>query len=249
MPERCVNSRVSDGVCWLELNRPDSHNAINAELIGALQRKLERLQSDAATRVVVVTGNGKSFCAGADLKSMQRLAASQMQDDAKKLATLLRILKELTKPTIARVNGSAYGGGVGLVACCDIAVAVSQASFSLSEVRLGLVPAVISPHVVAAIGERDARRYCLTGERFDAEEARRIGLVHEVVDAASLDSKVNAICEQLLQGAPGAIKRTKNLILSPRSDEENALINSEVRGGAEAQEGVAAFFEKRKPRW
>ena len=250
MREKCVTARgVSDGVCWLELNRPDSHNAINAGLMAALQSELDRLQRDPKVGVVVLTGKGKSFCAGADLKSMRDGAASQRQDDARKLATLLRALKELDKPTIARINGSAYGGGVGLIACCDIAIAASQAIFSLSEVRLGLVPAVISPHVVAAIGERHARRYFLTGERFGGAEARRIGLVHEVVDADSLDSMVNAICKELLDGAPGAIKRTKRLILDPRGDEENVLINAEVRGSAEAQEGIAAFLEKRKPRW
>jgi methylglutaconyl-CoA hydratase len=247
----CISTHVQgNGVRVIELVRPEVHNALNRELIEELESTLADSESDPKTRVVVLTGAGKSFCAGADLKWMsESTSLASNEEDAAQLARLLRKLNGLSLPTVARVHGSAYGGGLGLIVCCDIAVAASTAMFSFSEVRLGIVPAVISPYAIVAIGERNARRYLLSAERFDAAEARRIGLVHEVVEPAALDSTVASICEQILQGAPKAIGTTKRLILRPGSDEDNIRTNAEARAGSEAREGIAAFREKRKPRW
>ena len=191
-----------DGVAILTLNRPEVHNAFDDALIADLSSALNELAADTAVRVVVLSANGESFSAGADLNWMRRMSAYSEDEnfrDAQALATLMRTLHGLAKPTVARVHGPAYGGGVGLVACCDIAVASREAAFSLSEARLGLIPAVISPYVIAAIGERMAHRYFLTAERFDAAEAWRIGLVHELAaDEAALDDAVGNLVEALL---------------------------------------------------
>jgi methylglutaconyl-CoA hydratase len=245
-----LNRSDTGGVATLTLERPEVHNALNAQLIAGLQDELRRLDSDPAVRVVVLAGAGKSFCAGADLESLRRSAGLSLDEniaDANKLAELLRVLNGLSKPTIARVHGAAYGGGLGLIACCDIAIAAGGATFCFSEVRLGLVPAVISAYVIAAIGERQARRYLLSAERFNATEAKRIGLIHEVVAPGALDSAVDSICAQIREAGPDAVRRTKNLISQPAAD--TARINAEAREGAEAKEGIAAFFEKRKPKW
>jgi methylglutaconyl-CoA hydratase len=247
----CITTRVGgNGISHIELLRPEVHNAINRELIANLQSELERLQRDGSVRVVVLTGAGKSFCAGADLEALRASANLSLEEniaDATKLADLLRLLNELSKPTIARVHGPADGGGLGLIACCDIAIAVSKAVFSFSEVRLGIVPAVISPYVIGAIGERQARRYLLSAERFDAQEAKRIGLVHEVVESKTLDSAVDLVCARIIEGGPNAIRQTKDLIR--RSGGDLAKINAEARASIEAKEGIAAFFEKRKSKW
>jgi methylglutaconyl-CoA hydratase len=247
----CIKTKVeANGIRTIELDRPEVHNALNRELIEELESTLADSESDPQTRVVVLTGAGKSFCAGADLKWMsESTSLASNEEDAAHLSRLLRKLNELSLPTVARVQGSAYAGGLGLIACCDIAVAASTAMFSFSEVRLGIVPAVISPYAIAAIGERNARRYLLSGERFDAAEARRIGLIHEVLEPAALDATVTAICDQILEGAPKAIGTTKRLILHPGNDEDNIRTNAEARAGSEAREGIAAFREKRKPRW
>jgi methylglutaconyl-CoA hydratase len=207
----------------------------------------------------VLTGSGQSFSAGGDLTWMRRMAQyseAENRADAMALAVLLRTLDELRKPTVARVNGAAYAGGFGLVCCCDMAVAAEEAVFSLSEARLGLVPATVSPYVVAAIGARAARRYFLTAERFSAAEAQRIGLVQEVVPRAALDAAVEKIVETLLDAAPGAQARAKRLIAEVQSrpvTEAVMALTAEViadaRASAEAREGLAAFFEKRKPPW
>lgn len=246
-----ITTRVQgNGIRVVELHRPEVHNALNPELIDALENELSRSESDDQTRVLVLTGAGKSFCAGADLKSMSAgNSIASNEKDAARLARLLRRLNELSKPTLARVQGPAYGGGLGLIACCDIAVAASDVTFCFSEVRLGIVPAVISPYVIAAIGERYARRYLLSAERFDASEARRIGLIHEIAETAKLDDAVSAICEQILKGGPRALQKTKQLIFHPGSDEDNVQINARARAGAEAREGISAFREKRKPKW
>src|SRR5690606_19141727 len=195
MTDDTILIQRAGGVATVTLNRPDRHNAFDDALIAALTQVLRELDADDSVTVVVLAGAGKSFSAGADLNWMRRMADYGREEnlaDAEALAALMETLNGLDKPTIARVQGAAFGGGVGLVACCDIAIAADTASFCLSEVRLGLIPAVISPYVVTAIGERAARRYFVTAERFDAREAHRLGLVHEVVPAAGLDARVDA---------------------------------------------------------
>jgi methylglutaconyl-CoA hydratase len=228
-------------------------------LIAALTAELRRLEQLPEARVIVLAANGKSFSAGADLNWMQRMAKYSEEEnlrDALALAGLMRTLDGLKKPTIARVQGPAFGGGVGLVACCDIAIACTQAAFSLSEVRLGLIPSVISPYVIAAIGEREARRYFLTAERFDAAEARRIGLVHDVVDSGALDEAIAKIAGHVLKGGPQALAAAKKLIADmsrrPMDDAlsaETARRIAAMRVESEAQEGLTAFFERRRPNW
>ena len=252
-------STDASGVATLTLNRPAVHNAFDDALIAELTASLRRVAADTAVRVVVLTGSGQSFSAGGDLNWMRRMAQysdAENRADAMALAGLLRTLDELAKPTVARVNGAAFAGGLGLVSCCDIAVAAEEAVFSLSEARLGLVPATIGPYVVAAIGPRAARRYFLTAERFSASEAQRIGLVHEVAPRAALDAAVDKIVATLLEAAPGAQARAKRLIAEvesrPLSDTTMALtaqVIADARASAEGREGLAAFFDKRKPSW
>ena len=247
------------GVATVALNRPDVRNAFDEHLIADLTGALRRLETDPAVQIVVLTGNGSSFSSGGDLDWMGRMARYSDAEnfaDAMALAELLRILNELPKPTLARVNGPAFAGGLGLVCCCDIAVAAADAIFSVSEVRLGLVPATISPYVVAALGARAARRYFQTGERFSAAEAQRIGLVHEVAPADQLDRAVETLVAALLEGGSGAQARSKRLIaeVQDRPITEamltlTARAIAEARASAEAREGLAAFFAKRKPAW
>ena len=247
------------GIAQVTLNRPAIHNAFDDRLIAELTAALRRLEGDDAVRAVLLTGAGQSFSAGGDLNWMRRMAGySEAENiaDAMALAELLRVLNELAKPTMARVNGAAFAGGLGLVACCDIAVAADDAIFCVSEVRLGLVPATISPYVVAAIGNRAARRYFLTAERFSAMEAQRIGLVHLTVPRADLDKAVAGIADALGQGAVGAQARSKRLIaeVSDRPATEtlralSARVIAEARASAEGREGLAAFFDKREPGW
>jgi methylglutaconyl-CoA hydratase len=247
------------GVATVTLNRPTIHNAFDDRLIAELTGALRHLDADAAIRVVVLTGSGQSFSAGGDLHWMRRMAGysdAENLADAMELAELLRSLSELGKPTVARVNGAAYAGGLGLVCCCDVAVAATEAVFCVSEVRLGLVPATISPYVVAAIGARAARRYFLTAERFSAAEAQRLGLVHEVAPLAGLDAATDRIVGALLDGATGAQARSKRLVAEvqdrPVTETLMALTAraiADARASAEAREGLAAFFDKRKPGW
>ena len=247
-----------DGVATVTLNRAEVHNAFNDTVIADLTGTLRRLGDDDKVRAVVLRAEGKSFSAGADLGWMQRMANyghAENLADAGALAELMRVLNFLPKPTVARVQGAAFGG-VGLVACCDIAIASDAASFSLSEVRLGLIPAVISPYVVAAIGERAVRRYFLTAERFGADEALRIGLVHQVVPADQLDSAVDTILIRLSEGGPAAQRAAKDLIFAVAHRPINAdLIHdtaeriATIRASAEGREGLAGFLEKRKPAW
>ena len=254
-----LQTEIKEGVATIWMNRPEVHNAFDDVLIAALTAELRRLEQLPEARVIVLAANGKSFSAGADLNWMQRMAKYSREEnlrDAMALANLMRTLDGLTKPTVARVQGAAFGGGVGLVACCDIAIAGTEAAFSLSEVRLGLIPSVISPYVIAAIGEREARRYFLSAERFDAAEARRIGLVHEVVDSGALDATVAKIAGHLLKGGPQAQAAAKKLIADvsrrPMDDElsaETARRIAAIRVGDEGREGLAAFFEKRKLNW
>ena len=254
-----LQTEIKDGVATMRMNRPDVHNAFDDVLIAALTAELRRLDQLPEARVIVLAANGKSFSAGADLNWMRRMAKYSQEEnlrDAMALAGLMRTLDGMKKPTIARVQGAAFGGGVGLVACCDIAIASTEAAFSLSEVRLGLIPSVISPYVIAAIGEREARRYFLTAERFDAVEARRIGLVHEVVDGGALDEAVAKMGVHLLKGGPQALAAAKKLIADvsrrPMDDSlsaETARRIAAIRVESEGQEGLVAFFEKRKPNW
>jgi len=242
------------------LNRPERHNAFDDALIAELTQALRELEGDDAVRIVVLSGAGKSFSAGADLNWMKRMAGFSLDEnrrDAMGLATLMRTLAHLRKPTVARVHGAAYGGGVGLVACCDIAVATHTATFSLSEARLGLIPAVISPYVVAAIGERAARRYFLTAERFDSAEAWRLGLVHELASGeAELDEKLGELVDALLACSPASQTEAKALIRAvagrPVTSEliqDTAERIAKIRASPEGREGVAAFLEKRRPAW
>ncbi len=250
---------IKNGVATVRMNRPDVHNAFDDVLIADLTAELRRLDQSQEVRVIVLAANGKSFSAGADLNWMKRMAQyseAENLHDAMALATLMRTLHGVHKPTVARVQGAAFGGGVGLVACCDIAIAADEALFSLSEVRLGMIPSVISPYVVAAIGERAAHRYFLTAERFGAEEAKRIGLVHEVVTADKLDEAVGNMADHLLKGGPKALAAAKKLIADVSRDplddsltEETARRIAAIRVGAEGREGIAAFLEKRKPDW
>lgn len=251
----------SGGVARVSLNRPAVHNAFDDGLIADLTATLEALDQDPSVRAVVLSGNGSTFSAGADLNWMRGMAAASEaanREDSLRLAKLMRTLNFLGKPTLARVNGSAYGGGVGLVACCDIAIGVDGAKFSLSEVKLGLVPAVISPYVIAAIGARQARRLFLGAEVFDAREAERIGLLQQCVAPAQLDEAVDRSLHWLGKGGPQAQKEAKRLALrvagmtpesAERLDSENAALIARLRVSAEGQEGLNAFLEKRAPNW
>ena len=254
-----VQSEISAGVATVRMNRAEVHNALDDALIAALTEALSAMGRDPAVRVVILAGAGKSFSAGADLDWMRRMAENSYQENlagARRLAALLRTLRDLPKPTVARVHGAAFGGAIGLISACDIAVASDAAVFCLSEARLGLIPAVISPYVVAAVGPRQARRYFLTAERFDAGEAVRIGLVHRVAAADGLDAAVNEIAAALLAGGPAAQSAAKRLVADvagrPLDDvlvEETAKRIAEIRATPEGREGVAAFLEKRKPAW
>jgi methylglutaconyl-CoA hydratase len=252
---------IDDGIARVTLARPQVHNAFDDVLIEALTAQLRELESMPRVRAIVLTGEGASFSAGADLHWMRRMVAADEKDnrkDARKLAKLMRTLHYLDKPTIARVNGSAFGGGVGLVACCDIAIASKDAKFGLTEVRLGLVPAAISPYVIDAIGARQARRWFITGETFPAETALAIGLVHQVVPARQLDAAVQAQLALLRAAGPVAATQAKALVhrvVHPdfrrqrELDEDNAELIARLRISPEGQEGLTAFLAKRKPAW
>lgn len=246
-------------VARLRMTRPQVHNAFDAELIAELTSLLEDVATDTGVRVLVLEAEGASFSAGADLNWMRGMAAASEDAnriDSLALARLMRTLDELPKPTIARVQGAAFGGGVGLVACCDIAIAAEGAKFGLTESKLGLLPAVISPYVIAAIGPRQARRYFATAEIFDAIEALRIGLLHQMVDTNALDAAVQAQISLLLKAGPVAAASAKELVRDVcvhadgnRHDADNAALIARLRVSPEGQEGLSAFLEKRKPHW
>ena len=256
-----ILSERRESALWLSLNRPQIHNAFDDALIAALTAALEQADADPAVRSVVLTGNGSCFSAGADLNWMRGMAGASEQenrDDSLRLARLMRTLQFLSKPTIARVNGAAYGGGVGLVACCDIAIGVDSAKFALSEVKLGLVPAVISPYVIAAIGLREARRLFITGEVFDAPTAARIGLLHAVIPGSELDEAIERQLYLLAKAGPQAQRQAKQLALriggsdrtaAERIDSANAELIARLRVSPEGQHGLAAFLDKRAPAW
>lgn len=258
MSETVTLSR--DGAtAYLTLNRPEIHNAFDDALIAELTAQLRDLNQDARVRAVVLTGTGKSFSAGADLNWMSRMAAyteAENRADALALADLMETLDTLRKPVIGRIQGSAFGGGVGLVACCDLVVAAEHARFALPEVRLGLIPAAIAPYVLAAMGERAARRYFISGERFDAATAAQLGLVHQTAPAEELDAAVNRWLEGVLSNGPRAMAEAKALVRTvaeaPRDDDlrrQTADWIAALRVGDEGQEGLNAFLEKRAPQW
>jgi len=246
-------------VATIWMNRPDLHNAFDETLIAELTAACVALDQDDDVRVVVLAGRGKSFSAGADLNWMKRAANNGLDDnlnDARALAKMLRTLAELKKPTIARVQGAALGGGMGLAAACDIAVASSKAIFATSEVKFGIIPSAISPYVLRAIGARQATRYFQSAERIDAFRARELGLVHEAVSPEDLDAKIQEIVATLLQGGPLAQAAAKDLIRAvdsrPINDnlvEDTAHRIAHLRATPEAREGISAFLDKRSPNW
>lgn len=249
------------GALWLTLNRPELHNAFGDVLIAELTQALEDAGEDDEVRAIVLTGAGKTFSAGADMNWMREMAAAGEEEnraDALRLAGLLRTLNFHPKPTIARINGAAFGGGLGLIACCDITIAVADAVFAFTEVKLGLVPAVISPYVVARIGEAQARRYFLNAERFDAPRALRLGLIQEVVTPDLLDDMVERQLRWLAQAGPVAVSEAKELALrvsgrdadrQEELDQYTCRLIARLRVSAEGQEGLGAFLEKRPPSW
>ncbi len=247
------------GVATITLNRPDIHNAFDDTVIAALTNAFTHAANDPAVRVVVLAANGKSFCAGGDLNWMRRMAGYNYDEnlqDSNALADMLRTLNFLPKPTIARVQGAAYGGGVGLVACCDIAVASRNSAFCLSEVKVGLIPATIGPYVVQAIGQRAARRYFTTAELISANTAHVLGLVSELVEPKELEAHVANIVTNLLRNGPNAIAEAKRLVLDIAGREIDAAMIADTseriaqtRGSDEGREGLSAFLEKRKPNW
>lgn len=248
---------VQMGVATLTLNRLKQRNALDTALIKSLQTALNSFADDSSIRVLTLAANGPFFCAGGDLqgfKNASLLSERENYIDAAALALLLRSLSEFPKPTLALVQGPAFGGGVGLLACCDVVIAAQSALFALSEVKLGLVPATIAPYLLRALGARQMRRYALTAESFTAEEAYRIGLVHRVVSDEKLNESANSLTTQLRNNGPTALTTTKQLINDlqwTRSDEmeKTAALLAQVRISTEAQEGLAAFFEKRDPEW
>ncbi|RMX10399.1 enoyl-CoA hydratase/isomerase family protein [Allofranklinella schreckenbergeri] len=247
-------------IATVTLNRPDVRNAFNDEVIAELTQAFGELGQRADVRAIVLAAEGKAFCAGADLNWMRRMADYTREEnlaDAGKLAEMLRVIYECPKPTIARVQGDVYAGGMGLVAACDMAVAVEGAGFCLSEVKLGLIPATISPYVIRAMGPRAAHRYFLTAERFDAQEALRTGFIHAIVpDAATLDAKVAELCAALSSASPNAVRECKKLVQDVAERPIDAALIAQtvqgiadIRASAEGKEGVQSFLQKRKPQW
>lgn len=259
MSEHSVLYHVENGVATITLNRPDLHNAFNDHVIAELTEKFQAAGGDVLVRAVVLRGNGKSFSAGGDLNWMRRMADytyDENVEDAMQLGLLLKTINTLPKPTIALVQGNAFGGGVGLTACCDIAIAEEGTKFCLSEVRIGLIPSIIAPYVMGAIGARQARRYFMTAERFDADAAQKIGLVHEICPQGGLDAALKKILTAIMDGAPDAQRRGKELILSiANRPTDDAMIRhtveqiAEARASDEGKDGLSAFLNKTEPMW
>ena len=249
----------SRGVAQVILNNPDKHNAFDDQMIIELTNAFNALAANANVRIMLLKSEGKSFSAGADLEWMKRMASYSYQqnlNDAHALAAMLKALHQMPIPTIARVQGAAFGGAVGLISCCDIAVASSKASFALSEVKIGLVPSTISPYVIAAIGERHAKRYFMTAERFDANTALQISLVHEAVEEQFLDDKVEQLITAILSNGPEAVVAAKQLVFAVSGKaidssliEHTCEVIAGIRVSAQGQEGLSAFLDKRKPHW
>ncbi|MET0857593.1 MAG: enoyl-CoA hydratase/isomerase family protein [Telluria sp.] len=256
---QAIDITMHERVATVTLDRPDVRNAFNEATIAELALAFDELGRDEDVRAIVLAANGTAFCAGGDLNWMKQMAGysdAENLADAAKLADMLRTIYLCPKPVVAKIQGDCYAGGMGLVAACDIAVAVDEANFCLSEVKLGLIPATISPYVIKAMGENAARRYFLTAERFSAREAHRIGFVHEVVPAADLDATVAAIIKALVGNSPNAVKEAKVLVRDVVGRPvDNALLADSaeriaaIRASTEGREGVASFLEKRKPSW
>ena len=259
MTYQTIETQLNQYIAIIWLNRPELRNAMNDVVIAELTEAVGSAVEDNAVRAILLAGRGSAFCAGGDLNWMKKardMSADEARKDSGHLAGVMRMLYESPKPTVARVHGPAFAGGMGLVAACDIAVASTDAKFCLSEVKLGLIPSMISPYVLKAIGEARARRYFLTGEVFSAAEAYRIGFVHELSQPEELDATINALLGHLILGGPKALGECKQLIRDmagrPIDDAltaDTAARIARVRASDEAQEGIAAFFEKRKPKW
>ena len=254
-----VSTDAITRVATITLLREDVRNAFNDQVIAELTQAYTDLGARDEVRAIVLAANGKAFCAGADLNWMRRMADYSRAEnlaDAAKLAEMLRVIATCPKPTVARVQGDVYAGGLGLVACCDVAVAADTAGFCVSEVKIGLIPATISPYLIRAMGARAAQRYFLTAELFSATEAHRLGLVHEVVAMTELDNTVNAIAGALATASPDAVRTCKRLIEDvtdqPITPELIAMTVdgiADIRASAQGKEGVQAFLQKRKPNW
>ncbi|MGD8568599.1 MAG: enoyl-CoA hydratase/isomerase family protein [Gammaproteobacteria bacterium] len=257
MSDNLLISTDERGICTIKLNRPNVHNAFDPDLIETLSIQLTFAADDDTIRVIVITGEGPTFSSGADInwmRSMVKYDHNKNSTDAMKLAQMLHKLYSLPKPTIALVNGSAYGGALGIIACCDIAIAHHDAVFAFTEVKLGIVPAVVSPYVIDAIGHRRAKRLFLTGKKFSANDALHMGLLHKVVASDELDSALQHDLELLLNAGPSAQKECKRLIhkftnISDDVSEYTAELIAQIRISKEGQEGLTAFLEKRKPDW
>jgi methylglutaconyl-CoA hydratase len=258
MAYETLEVRFEDMVAWVALNRPEVRNAFNEVMIEDLIRVLDAVERDDSVRVMVLTGNGSAFCSGADLnwmKKMKHFTYEENYHDALRLAELMYKLYNLPKPTVARVNGASIGGSNGLVAACDIAIASHRAEFSLSEVKIGLVPACIGPYLLKKIGEKACRELFLSGERISADEAWRLGLVNDVVTHVNLTARVRERVSNLLTSGPHALAVSKDLLSKisrmdlSEAKEYTAKVIAELRAGDEAQEGMTAFLEKRKPGW
>lgn len=254
-----LNISTQGGVRTITLVRPEVRNAFNDEVIAELKNAFLAVAQDAAVRAVVLAAQGPAFCAGADLNWMRRMADYTRDEnlaDAGELAAMLRAIYECPQPTVARVQGDVFAGGMGLVAACDMAVSVDTATYCLSEVKLGLIPATISPYVIRAMGARASHRYFLTAERFGAAEALRLGFVHEVVAADALDAKVAELTQALVSASPNAVRACKRLVQDVAGREvDDALVRhtvegiADIRASAEGKEGVQSFLQKRKPNW
>ena len=255
-----ITYHKAEGMARIAFNRPEVRNAVNGAVAAGLDAAVKRVESDLEVRVAILTSSqDKVFCAGADIGYMKRLASKSLPesfDDAKGLASLFYKLADFPTPVVAVVQGAAMGGGMGLAVCCDYVLAEESAQLATSEVLLGIVPGVISPYVIRAMGARAAHRYFLTAERFDAAEALRIGYVHEVVPAAELDAKVGAIAQALVQAGPEAVKACKQLVQDVAHHTiSNTLVQrtvegiADIRASEEGQEGIRSFLEKRKPNW
>jgi|SRR5690606_5415949 len=251
-------TEIENGIATFTLNRPEVHNAFDEALIAELTEAYTNAGADDSVRAIVLQARGVSFCAGGDLGWMRRMAdysAEENLQDARGLAALMQIVDECPKPTLARVQGNAFAGALGLLACSDIVVAVVDAQFAITEVRIGLIPAVISPYLVRAMGARQARRYFLTAERFSARQAEQLGLVHEVVVAENLDIAIGRHLRALTAAGPEALRATKRLLAGVDRPLCNEVIDdtaariAAIRATPEAREGIAAFFDKRKPAW
>ena len=259
MSKKVLSQVDADGNATVLLNRPEVHNAFDPEMVGAITATLKKLDADAGVRAIVVTGAGENFCAGADIghmKASAKASRAQNLDSARAIARMFHTLDTLKKPTIACVRGAVRGGGLGLVAACDIAIAAQNATFRLSEVRLGILPSMVSPYVIRAMGERMARRYMISGEEFDAAEAYRTGLVQDICVTEELPAVVGRMLAHVYAGGPNAIVAIKHLLsevagalIDDKLVEKMAQRIADVRVTAEAQEGLSAFLEKRRAAW